>query len=264
MAGDGLIAAYLRELRFSVARLPDADEIVAEAEDHLLEAVEHLRARGECTPAEAESEALARFGSAELVARVCVSESKRGAAVPTRRTRVAGLALLIAPIALVLGHWGNVSTDNTGSMHGTAVFVEVLAIPLLLFGLWGLRERHGGLGRMGLTALVLALVSVPTAFLGYPGLIAGIAMLTLALFVFAVALLRAQALPVLPILLLGAGPVAGCGVALIGWVLSPDGTLDAAVLVAIGFVAVAAVWLGWAMWRERAADRRRVGPVAAA
>ena len=46
MADDGVIAAYLRELRFSVARLPNADDIVAEAEDHLLEVkvVERLTA----------------------------------------------------------------------------------------------------------------------------------------------------------------------------------------------------------------------------
>ncbi len=35
MADDGLIAAYLRELDYSVARLPDRTEIVAEAEDNL-------------------------------------------------------------------------------------------------------------------------------------------------------------------------------------------------------------------------------------
>lgn len=35
MADDGLIAAYLRELAYSVRDLPDAEEIVAEAADHL-------------------------------------------------------------------------------------------------------------------------------------------------------------------------------------------------------------------------------------
>ena len=60
MADDGLIAAYLRELRFSVARLADADDIVAEAEDHLLEVVERLTASGH-DASEAESEAIARF-----------------------------------------------------------------------------------------------------------------------------------------------------------------------------------------------------------
>jgi hypothetical protein len=49
VAGDGLIAAHLAELRYSVARLPDADDIVAEAADHLLEAVERLSDRRHAT-----------------------------------------------------------------------------------------------------------------------------------------------------------------------------------------------------------------------
>lgn len=262
MAGDGLIAAYLRELRFSVARLADADEIVEEAEDHLLEAVEYLldgRSR-----VEAESEALARFGSAELVARICVAESKRGAAVPTRRTRLAGLALFAAPIALVLGHLGNVSTDKDNALHGPAVFVEVLALPLLMVGLWGLRKRHGGLGRAGLIAFVLALAAIPVGFGGYPGFFAALGLLACALLIFAVALLRARVLPVLPIVMLGLGPLVGSILVLGGWVFTHDGEAVHGLIVTIGFVAIAATWLGWAMWSEPAVDRPRVGPVAAA
>lgn len=264
MAGDGLIAAYLRELRFSVARLPDADEIVAEAEDHLLEAVEHLQGRDRRSPAEAEAEALARFGSAELVARICVAESKRGAAVPTRRTRLAGLALFAAPIALVLGHIGNVSTDKDNALHGPAVFVEAMALPLLLFGLWGLRNRHGGLGRAGTAAFVLALVSVPVGFGGYPGFFAALGLLSCALVLFSVTLLRARVLPVFPIIMLGLGPLVGSVLMVTAWAIQDDADAANGLLVTIGFVAVAAAWLGWAMWREPAVDRRRPGSIAAA
>ncbi len=262
MAGDGLIAAYLRELRFSVARLPDADEIVEEAEDHLLEAVEHLLDGR--SQVEAETEALARFGSAELVARICVAESKRGAAVPTKRTRLAGLALFAAPFALALGHLGNVSTDKDNALHGPAVFVEVMALPLLMFGLWGLRKRHGGLGRAGSTAFVLALLSVPVAFGGYPGFFAALGLLSCALVLFAVTLLRARVLPVLPIVMLGLGPLVGSVLMVTAWAIQDDADASHGLLVTIGFVAVAATWLGWAMWREPAVDRRRPGSVAAA
>lgn len=261
MAGDGLIAAYLRELRFSVARLADADEIVEEAQDHLLEAVAHLQ--GGRSPAEAEAEALARFGSAELVARICVAESKRGAAVPTTKTRLAGLALFAAPIALALGHLGNISTDKDNALHGPAVFLEVLALPLLMFGLWGLRSRHGGLGRAGTAAFVLALVSVPVAFGGYPGFFAALGLLSCALVVFSITLLRARVLPVLPIVMLGLGPVIGSASMVVAWAVQDDADATHGLFVTIGFVAVAATWLGWAMWRESAVDRPRVGPVAA-
>jgi hypothetical protein len=157
MADDGLIMAYLRELHFSVARLPDADAIVEESEDHLLEAAEQLTRAGR-SRAEAEAEAVARFGSAELVARVCLTEAKRGVAVPTTRTRHAGLALALAPVCLVAGAIGNVAVRR-GSVHGLAVMLMVAAFPLFVFGLWGLRTRHGGLGRIGRVAFVLAAVS---------------------------------------------------------------------------------------------------------
>src|SRR5438093_1608263 len=127
MADDGLIAAYLRELRSSVARLADADDIVAEAEDHLLEAVERLTAAGRSS-VEAEAEAIGRFGSAALVARICVVQAKQGAAVPTTRTRQAGLAAVLAPLLLAFGQWGNVRIDR-GAGHGVAVAMLTLSFP---------------------------------------------------------------------------------------------------------------------------------------
>src|SRR6185436_910407 len=105
VAGDDLITAYLRELRASVAHLRDADDMVAEAEDHLRETVERLR--DDRSEAEAAAEAIARFGSAGYVAKVCTSEAKRGAAVPTRRTCIAGLSLFLAPVLLIVGTIGN-------------------------------------------------------------------------------------------------------------------------------------------------------------
>ena len=121
MADDGLIAAYLRELDFSVARLADADDIVAEAEDHLREAAERPRRRRHAA-AEAEAEAVARFGSAELVARVCAIEAKRGAAVPTTRTRQAGLAAILTPVLLVVGQYLNLNVPvEEGNAHGIGV-----------------------------------------------------------------------------------------------------------------------------------------------
>ena len=122
---------------------------MAEAEDDLWESVDRLVAHGR-TVHEAEAEALARFGSAALVAKVCISESTRGAAVPTTKTRLAGFALLLAPFLVLFGQWGNLNTHNTGGMHGTAVVVLGLAFPALIVGLWGsgpTTAASGGWGR---------------------------------------------------------------------------------------------------------------------
>ncbi len=266
MAVDGLIAAYLRELSYSVASLPDADDIVAEAEDHLLEAVEHLGRVGR-SPAEAEAEAVARFGSAALVARVCITESKRGAAVPTIRTRQAGLAALLAPLFVVAGQWGNLTIDR-GAGHGVAVALLVAAFPALAFGLWGLRARHGGLGHLGPAALVLALASPILALAaGWAAIYAFALLLSLAVVVFAVEMLRASVLPVVPLVLLAAGPfaaLAGAAVAAGVTVTGGDaGNLPLVLIVSpLGLTASGFAWLGWHLWREPAVDQR--GSLAAA
>ncbi len=129
--------------------------------------------------------------------------------MPTTKTRLAGLALLLAPILLVVGEWGNEATDNTGGLHGTMVVVLGLAFPALIFGLWGLRTRHGGLGRLGRAAFVLAVLS-PILSLGRRlrcrrALLA--CLLAVALLVFGVEMLRASVLPVAPLALVIAGPI---------------------------------------------------------
>jgi hypothetical protein len=258
VAGDDLITAYLRELRASVAHLRDADDMVAEAEDHLRETAQRLRDGR--TEAAAAAAAVARFGSAAYVAKVCTSESKRGAAVPTRRTCWAGLALFLSPVLLVGGTIGNFSTGKTW-LHGLLAFISGLSVPALLFGMGGLRRRDGGLGRVGLLAFALALAAVPVFFVGY-GFLAAPFFLAIALLVFAVEMLRAQVLPVVPLTLLGAGPVMGMATVAVLAVVPGDGMLSA--YVALLPVTVAVMWLGWFMWREPAVDRHGVGPLAAA
>jgi hypothetical protein len=266
VAGDGLIAAYLVELRHSVARLPDADAIVAEAEDHLLEAAEWLCAEGR-SGHEAEAEAVARFGSAALVARICVTESRRGAAVPTTRTRYAGLALLAAPLLALVGEIGNETTRHpkTG-VHGSFVVVLVLSVPALFFGLWGLRRRNGGLGRVGLAALILAFASpVLSMAAAWGAIVAFAALMAIAICVLAVEMIRAQILPVVPVALLVAGAVGVLVVTLASFLVdAAHETWIELVAVAGAPLVVAFVWLGWYMWREPAVDRVGTGPLATA
>jgi hypothetical protein len=188
--------------------------------------------------------------------------------VPTTRTRLAGIALLLAPILLVVGEWGNEATDNTGGMHGTAVVVLGLAFPALIFGLWGLRARHGGLGRLGRAAFVLAVLS---PILSLAALYGAAALLTLllaiALLVFGVKLLRASVLPVAPLTLVVAGPIlvmVDVAVALAITIGGGDagGMPPALFVVPILVTAAGLAWLGWHMSQETAVDSARSRPLA--
>jgi hypothetical protein len=261
MADDGLIAAYLREFDYSVAALSDRAELVAEAEDHLYELTDRLMRDGR-TSAEAEVEAVARFGSAALVARICVVEAKRGVAVPTSRTRAAGRAALLTPVLLGVGQYLNVTVDR-GFVHGIGVMALTAAIPAFVFGLWGLRARHGGLGRLGRTAIAAAVVSPSLSFAGYYGLFAAIVLLALSVIVLVVEMLRANVLPVAPLVLLTAGPVAVTAI-LAGAELM-GGDAGEIVVYAMSPSVVGFVWLGWHLWSEPAVDGAHSSePVAAA
>jgi hypothetical protein len=268
MADDGLIAAYLRELRFSVARLADAEDIVAEAEDHLLEVVAELTASGR-SAREAESEAIARFGSAALVSRTCITQAKQGVSVPTTRTRYAGLAAVIAPVLVLAGQWGNAATDR-GSLHGLAVTMLTLSFPAFVFGLWGLRARHGGLGQLGRAALVLVLVAPPVSLVtaGWGAPFVFIPMVAIAQVVFAVEMLRASVLPVTPLALFAAGGgaalaemVAAAAVTTAG---GDAGHVSYLLALPLALTAAGFAWLGWHLWHEPAADQGgRLHPIAA-
>lgn len=251
MADDGLIAAYLRELKFSVAKLPDADDMVAEAEDHLLEVTERLVGEGRARP-DAEAEAVVRFGSAALVAKVCVIEARRGAAVPTVRTCAAGLAGMLTPVLLVVGQYLNVNIDR-GFVHGVGVLSLTAAIPAFVFALWGLRARHGGLGRLGRIAIAGAVIAPFLAFpAGYYGLFAGMVLLGLAVVSLVVEMLRANVLPVAPLVLVATGPV---GVlALVVGVTAAGGDAGEVWMLPMILTAVGIVWLGWYLWNEPAVD----------
>jgi lysylphosphatidylglycerol synthetase-like protein (DUF2156 family) len=264
VAGDGLIAAYLTELRHSVARLPDADALVAEAEDHLLEAADRL-SEGRSRHV-AEAEAVARFGSAALVSRICIAESKRGAAVPTTSTRYAGLALLAAPFLALVGEVGNeVTRQPKTGFHGLFVVVLVLSVPALFFGLWGLRRRNGGLGRVGLAALVLALVAPFLSLAaGWGAIVAFSALMAIAICVLAVEMIRAQILPVVPLVLLVVAAVAVLVVTVVAVLVETVGDAWIELVAVAGApLVIGIMWLGWYMWQERAVDRAAPSPVSA-
>lgn len=266
MAQSGLIAAYLTELRYSVARLVDADDIVVEAEDHLLASVDATVAKG-ASRVEAEAQALARFGSAPLVARVFNEEAKRGGAVSTRVTRQAGFAAMLVPLLVVIGQSGNLAIDR-GALHGIAVLLLVGAFAAFAFAVWGMRKRHGGLGRWGRAAFWLFVAS---PFIAAPfGWGAGAAFLAVQLVVvtlLGIGMIRARILPGLAVGLFTFAPAATL-VTATAISSTVDGDSDPYVFSAGAMVMAAGLaWVGLAMWREPALDVRSssgTGPLAAA
>lgn len=164
MADYELIDAYLGELRSSLGTFDDATAVFEETEDHLFEAVSHLEAAGMARQ-DAQALALARYGSAAFVARVCMTESRKGAAVSTTFTRRAGIAAAITPLLLVLGIIGNTvfwgeNQGLGGTLHGASSGLLLpLGLSCFLLGLLGLRARHRGLGRLGTAALVLVIAT---------------------------------------------------------------------------------------------------------
>jgi hypothetical protein len=263
VAEPGVIDAYLAELRYSVAKLPDADDIVDEAADHLATAVGLLLAAG-VPKAEAEAQALGRFGSAQLVSKVFAEEAKRGAAVSTSLTRRAGLAAMVSVPLIVIGQAGN-DPAGRGAVHGLFLGLLTAGIAALVVGLWGLRRRHGGLGTIGRVAFWWFVAS---PFLAAPfayGAAFALGVQWLAIMVLlGVGMIRARVLPIPAVVLFALSPLVAIVISLATPALVDSGRWWPVLLspALVGFV-----WLGWAMWREPAldvrAERQGVGPVAA-
>lgn len=161
MAGYQMIDAYLIELRRRLFWSPDVDDAMAEAEDHLLCAVESLIESGAGRD-EAQHAVLSRFGPTTTVAAAHAATSSGGVAMPTKFTRLAGIAAIASAVMWsitaaiwLVGHF--VGTDGQAE-----VVVALLAFATLVAAagsttlvVVGLRLRHGGLGPLGDVGLAL-------------------------------------------------------------------------------------------------------------
>lgn len=176
--------------------------------------------------------------------------------MPTSRTRTAGLAAILTPVLLVAGQYLNVTVpSDRGPAHGIGVAMLVAAIPAFVFGLWGLRARHGGLGRLGKVAITVACVSPFTVFIPGYGYFVAMGLLGLAVVVLCVAMLHANVLPVVPLVLVATGPITVLalvvGVSVAGGDAGPVWAYSM-LLTTSGYV-----WLGWFLWNEAAVDGMR-------
>lgn len=149
MAEHDLIAGYLGVLGRSLRWRPDAEDLVAEAEDHLRETTYRLVLAG-ADPQAAQQHALDRFGEAAPVARSFAMTSSGGIAMPTETTRAAGTAGLVAAGMWVLVAVGGVLSTFflvTSSLGAYLVWVAaaLLAAAASALTLAGALLRSGGL-----------------------------------------------------------------------------------------------------------------------
>lgn len=174
MAEYAVIDRYLSELEREVRWIRDAEDIIEEVADHLLEAVAVHTRRGLDRIA-AQKRALTEFGDPTLVGRAFASTRSGGIAMPTEFTRRSGVALVASSFlwlaALGFIYWSDVA-DRTRPWEGlpqalylVGSFTLMAAGALLAIGILGLNRRHGGaLGNPGRLAFWIAALTSVTAF----------------------------------------------------------------------------------------------------
>lgn len=263
MAESRLIRSYIDELRFSMLKLADVDDVIAEIQDHLELSVEAHVSAG-VSRQDAETRALAQFGSPALVSRVFAEEAKRGGAVSTTLTRRAGLAAMIAPSLMIGGIALAAASNSTQPGVAIGVVACLASAAMLIYALFGLRARHGGLGTLGRVAFWLAILSLPIASLfSWEGMVVLAVLLGVVVALFGIAMLRASILPRVAVALFAFSWPLWAPIAAIITAAGDDANKYAGIpiLVTLG----ALMWIGLAMWREPALDARPTnGPLATA
>lgn len=187
MAKRDLIDDYLWELRHRIRWRSDADEVIAEMEDHLRTAVEDLE-RGGVLEADAQSDVLDRFGEPALVAREVATTPSGTIAAPTESTRTAGAAAMVSASAWVglLALWSAtaIMSERGKDWETTETVLFIAGVGCLFAAIgtsvmaWlGLRNRLGGLGTVGLLGAVICALALPAALIpwftfGWQGLLA--------------------------------------------------------------------------------------------
>ncbi len=212
MAEYVLIDGYVDTLRTRVRWRRDVDDLVAEVEDHLYSTVERLEATGTDTQL-AQRKTLDRFGDPDLMADAFASTPRGGIAVPTKFTKTAGLAALVAA-ALWLGAilFGGVYVLlDTEALPPWLVLVGLVvgASAMTLMATAGLRERHGGLGVLGMAGLIILGIGVAATLIIVWAIPLWMTVQGVGLLFVALAVLPMRVAPRLPTIAYGSGMLLG-------------------------------------------------------
>ncbi|HUG75652.1 MAG TPA: permease prefix domain 1-containing protein [Acidimicrobiia bacterium] len=177
MADHAMIDAYLGSLRREMGRIAQAEAILDEVTDHLLEAVAANLRSGLDGP-EAEARVLSEFGDPRLVGRALASTTTGGIAVPTNFTRRSGVFLIVSSalwLASFAFLYASDVADRSGPWEGTpqnlflaAQSLLIAAAATLFVGVVGLVRRHGGMmgiaGRVATLLAILLVLAAPVAW----------------------------------------------------------------------------------------------------
>lgn len=165
MAEYALIDGYVDTLRTRVRWRRDVDDLVAEVEDHLYSTVERFEATGTDSQL-AQRKTLDRFGDPDLMADAFASTPRGGIAVPTKFTKTAGLAAIVASalwiVSLAIFWLGRDSDGNT--VYFIWSISVLVAGALTLIATIGLRRRLGGLGGLGIAGVIILGIGVVVSF----------------------------------------------------------------------------------------------------
>lgn len=262
MAEPRLIDHYLVTLQRSLGKAPDAEDILAEVEDHLRAAAASYRDGG-LDAQVAEASTLRAFGSPRLVARAFADARKGGLAVPTTFTRRAGLAAIACPLLLLLGilleeaeRWTIATWSSNWYLAGNSAVL--LALALLVVALLGLRARHGGaVGTFGLAGLVLVGLGTLVVLAQFSwALLLWLAPISVGCALFATGVLRARLLSRLAAALLGSGLLLTAELALRQHLAGGDANVMVwpHALIGLASFGIGLAWLGWQLRVERPVD----------
>lgn len=211
MARYILIDEYLVALRDRLAWRHDADDIVAEAEDHLRSAV----AVADSTHGDllaVQRRVLERFGDPAVLAHAFASTPEGGIAMPTEFTRRAGTAALAAGtlwLVFTATWWLTAWFGASWQIWYAASTLALLAAMVLTVGVAvGLHQRHGRLGVVGMVGIVLLGVAAVTSVITWAFTIWG-SLVIVGTAIVGTSVLTRDIAPRLPTVAFGGGLAAG-------------------------------------------------------
>ena len=276
MAEHAVIDRYLSELEREVRWFRDAEEIIEEVADHLLEAVAVHTRRGLDRIA-AQKRALTEFGDPTLVGRAFASTRSGGITMPTEFTQRSGVALVISSFLWLAGlgfiYWADLA-DRTRPWEGfprtlfmIGTFTLIAAGVLLAVGILGINRRHGGaLGNTGRLAFWIAALTSVTA-LGSWAWGVWLTALGVGAVVLAMALSRSDIAPKAPGLLMGIGGAFAAGAAWVFQLTTQGVNLGSGAVTAFIFAGLVIYSIGLAslgMWLKTEEPVDQPDPIATA